>query len=187
MVAEATGPGPDRPKHSVDGSEGGNVTFHAVGAPPAGPTSIALQKVFTSNTQLCPPPVRGSPGLLCSKTEISGTKTEPSPLRPGDQMVTGGDPATKPPAGNVEPSAHTAQAKLWQRNVNAVAVATTRRTRLPGTARHFSCVIYASSKAFLDATSVRTSGANTIGLRYGTLVPLLVPLVSSPQSCNVVL
>jgi hypothetical protein len=25
-----------------------------------------------------------------SKTEISGTKTEPSPLRPGDQMVTGG-------------------------------------------------------------------------------------------------
>jgi hypothetical protein len=38
---------------------GGNDTVHAVGVPPAGPMSIALQKLFTSNTQLCPPPVTG--------------------------------------------------------------------------------------------------------------------------------
>src|SRR5215472_1062994 len=48
---------------------------HPVGVPPAGPMSIALHNVGPwSNTQLCPPPVTGSAGLLCSKTELSGTK-----------------------------------------------------------------------------------------------------------------
>src|SRR5215472_5044901 len=91
---------------------------HAVGAPPAGPESVCLQVVEPwSNAQLCPPPVSGCAGSLCSKTELSGTKIEPAVLvkMPGDQVGTaGGWPPMKPPGGNVEPSAHLAQAKLWQ-------------------------------------------------------------------------
>src|SRR5215470_4407178 len=103
---------------------------HAVGVPPAGPVSVSLQSVVPwSNTQLCPPPVDGCVGSLCSKTELSGMKIDPVvPVKtPGDQFVAGGCPATKPLAGNVEPSAHTAHAKFCPRNVNAVAAATIRR------------------------------------------------------------
>src|SRR6516162_5495720 len=125
-------------------SNGGIV--HPVGVPPAGPTSISLQSVEPwSNTQLCPPPVTGSAGLLCSKTELSGTKIEPAvPVkRPGDQLTVGGWGKTKPPGGNVEPSAQTAQAKFWQRNVNAAAVATTCRVRfLRFALPHFRIMVY---------------------------------------------
>src|SRR5215472_3746534 len=91
---------------------------HAVGVPPAGPVSVALQSVEPwSNTQLCPPPVTGWRVSLCSKTELSGTKIEPAvPVKvPDDQLpaiVIGGTPMAKPPSGNVEPSAHTAQARF---------------------------------------------------------------------------
>src|SRR5215468_8327384 len=89
---------------------------HAVGVPPAGPVSVSLQVVEPwSNAQLCPPPVTGCAGSLCSKAELSGTKTEPAVAVniPGDHVGTaGGWPATKPPGGNVEPSAHMAHAKL---------------------------------------------------------------------------
>src|SRR5215470_9934175 len=107
---------------------------HAVGVPPAGPVSVSLQVVEPwSNAQLCPPPVDGCAGSLCSKTELSGTNIEPAvPVKkaPGDQLTAGGWPRTKPPGGNVVPSAHTAQAKFWQRKVNAVADASFRRARL---------------------------------------------------------
>src|SRR5262252_1132309 len=98
---------------------------HAVGVPPAGPVSVSLQVVEPwSNAQLCPPPVTGCAGSLCSKTELSGTKTEPAVAVniPGDQVGTaGGWPATKPPGGNVEPSAHTAQAKFYPGGENLPA------------------------------------------------------------------
>src|SRR5215831_1664245 len=107
---------------------------HAVGVPPACPVSVSLQVVEPwSNAQLCPPPVDGCAGSLCSKTELSGTKIEPAvPVKraPGDQLTAGGWPRTKPPGGNVVPSAHTAQAKFWQRKVSTVAHASIRRARL---------------------------------------------------------
>src|SRR5215467_3115706 len=107
---------------------------HAVGVPPAGPVSVSLQVVEPwSNAQLCPPPVDGCAGSLCSKTELSGTNIEPAvPVKraPGDQLTAGGWPRTKPPGGNVVPSAHTAQAKFWQRKVSAVAHASFRRALL---------------------------------------------------------
>ena len=44
-----------------------------------GPRSVRLQSVEPwSNIQLCPPPVRGFVGLLCSFTELSGTNREPA-------------------------------------------------------------------------------------------------------------
>src|SRR5262245_34354297 len=62
---------------------------HAVGVPPAGPTSISLHSVEPwSNTQLCPPPVSGWVGSLSSETELSGMKIDWLALRktPGDQV-----------------------------------------------------------------------------------------------------
>src|SRR5215467_11699594 len=68
----------------------GDGSAHAVGVPPAGPVSITLQSVVVGvmgvvngrssllNAQLCPPPVSGWVGSLCSETELSGTKIEPA-------------------------------------------------------------------------------------------------------------
>src|SRR5262249_35826385 len=87
-----------------------------VGKEFAGPVSVTLQSVEPwSKTQLWPPPVSGLDGSLCSKTEVSGTHTEPVvPVNtPGDQLfafATGGCPITKPSAGRVEPSEQIAQA-----------------------------------------------------------------------------
>src|SRR5215472_18667309 len=89
---------------------------HAVGAAPPGPVSVSLHSDQAwSNTQLCPPPVSGCAGSLCSLTELSGMNSDPtgSASTPGDQPAVNGFgvlPATKPPAGNVLPSEQTAQA-----------------------------------------------------------------------------
>src|SRR5215467_6533963 len=123
---------------------------HAVGVPPAGPVSVSLQVVEPwSNAQLCPPPVDGCAGSLCSKTELSGTKIEPAvPVKraSGDQLTAGGWPRTNPPGGKLVPSAHTAQAKFWQRKVSAVAHTSFRRALLAKVASpRFRIMVYSLS------------------------------------------
>jgi hypothetical protein len=80
-----------------------------------------------SNTQLWPLNVTGSPGLLCSLTETSGTHTEPSVLVKvfGDQFEAVA--VVKPPGGKFVPSLHAAQARFCSMKVNAVVVVATRR------------------------------------------------------------
>src|SRR5215471_13294336 len=104
----------------------------AVGGPLAPPTSVSLQvAVPWSNTQSWPPPVSGSPGLLCSLTEMSGTHTEPSvPVKVnGDQLTAVAGVKPKPLLGKVVPSLHVAHARFCSMKVNAVVVAAIRRIR----------------------------------------------------------
>src|SRR5215831_11149759 len=80
----------------------------AVATAPGAPRSVSLQSVEPwSNTQLCPPPVKGWLGSLFSWVDRSGTNTEPAvPVKTcGDQVAavgTGGCPITYPLAGKVE-------------------------------------------------------------------------------------
>src|SRR5262249_49909868 len=105
----------------------------AVGGPLAPPTSVSLQvAVPWSNTQSWPPPVSGSPGLLCSLTEMSGTPTEPSvPVKVNGVQLTA-VAGVNPLVGKVVPSLHTAHARFWSMKVNAVVVAAIRRTTCGG-------------------------------------------------------
>src|SRR5215475_3326962 len=102
----------------MQAASAGDGSAHAVGVPPAGPVSITLQSVVDGvtgvvngrssllNTQLCPAPVSGCVGSLCSKTELSGTKIEPAGRSAFNctqlPRIDGG--GTKPPVGNVDPS-----------------------------------------------------------------------------------
>ncbi len=82
-----------------------------VATAPGPPVSVSLQSVEPwSNTQLCPPPVRGSAGLFSSFTELSGMKIEPAGAVKtlADQFAAvrtcGSRPTTKPSFGRVVPS-----------------------------------------------------------------------------------
>src|SRR5215470_10637404 len=98
----------------------------AVIGPLAPPTSVSLQvEEPWSNTQSWPPCVNGSPVLLCSLTEMSGTHTEPSvPVKVfGDQLVAVAGVKPKPEVGKVAPLLQVAHARFCSIKVKAVAVA----------------------------------------------------------------
>src|SRR5215475_7991957 len=102
------------------------------------PTSVSLQSVEPwSNTQLCPPPVSGSAGLLCSCTEVSGMNTEPAGAVKtlGDQLAATATclsrPTTNPSLGMMLPSEQTAHAVFCTPSESAAVDASRVRRHLP--------------------------------------------------------
>src|SRR6516225_8592617 len=102
------------------------------------PTSVTLQSVEPwSNTQLCPPPVSGCAGSLCSWTELSGMNTEPAAAVKtlGDQLAAMATclsrPTTNPSLGMMLPSEQTAHAVFCTPSERAAVDASRVRRHLP--------------------------------------------------------